>query len=137
MEAYDKALETHSGTIDGFWEWWWTTLEPLLPELPAEQRRRTFGDYETKSVTASHINRARPPFQLWDYNHIYDEKNLEVTSGGCSDTGLDFIDEIRQYFADILPQDHFDGDAAEECQEDDKDAISLEGITLNVQETEV
>jgi hypothetical protein len=103
MEAYDKALATRGGTIGEFWEWWWTTLEPLLPELPAEQRRRTFGNHQTRTRSVVHISRARPPFQLWEYSYIYDEKDLELTSGARSDTGLDFIDEIRQYFADISP----------------------------------
>jgi hypothetical protein len=38
MEAYRRMRETYSGSLEGFWEWWWQTLDDILPDLlPAER----------------------------------------------------------------------------------------------------
>jgi hypothetical protein len=42
IEAYDAAVELYRETIHDFWEWWWAILQPLVPEIPAQQRRRMY-----------------------------------------------------------------------------------------------
>ncbi len=111
MEAYDKALVKYRGTLDEFWEWWWGTLEPVLPEIPSRQRRRTFGDYSLNS-TCCQISRREKTDHDWDFYWPEEETKSDGEEGEDEnqDNGIqggrrmDFIDEIREYFANILSQ---------------------------------
>lgn len=110
MTAYDRALDTHRGTANDFWEWWWMTLEPLLPEIPAEQRRRMYGDGEIHQLDSSYtfeVPLMLFPTGSWGYSYIYDERDEDVTDGVRDAAGMDFIDEIKQYFAEIFSRDSF------------------------------
>ena len=91
MEAYDKAAAMYSGAIEEFWAWWWATLQALLPEIPAEERRQMFGD--------------RPPnyhgARGWDLVHVYDESELEIMNRSRGSEERGFLGGIRDFFADI------------------------------------
>ena len=101
------ALKMHQGSIEGFWEWWWVTLHGLLPEIPAKQRRRMYGDNGT---SGNSIFKARLYSQLaerWELWVVYDEVDVDA-AGGLDYTGgnqkMEFLEEIKHYFADILSQ---------------------------------
>lgn len=41
----------------------------------------------------------------WDFHHVYDEADLQAMNGTWGKQEMDFIDEIRQYFAEIFSRD--------------------------------
>jgi hypothetical protein len=126
MEAYDKALEMCGWRIDEFWDWWWSTVQRLLPEMPAEQRRRMHGDYKTWLEVYLEDARTFPPEQRWDFWNIYDDADRDAGEHAPSAEVMDFMDEIKQYFANILSQDPFRGNHAKENSQDEGNATTDE-----------
>lgn len=108
LEAYDQALEKHKGTVDEFWGWWWGILQPLLPEIPSQERRRTFGDYFHAPPDLIRIGRAVHPDPDWEFYWPDDEREEKAEDDAnviWEGQAKDFVAEIREYFATILSQD--------------------------------
>ncbi|KAK3898586.1 hypothetical protein C8A05DRAFT_18869, partial [Staphylotrichum tortipilum] len=130
LELYDKALKKYKGTVDEFWEWWWAILQPLLPEIPARERRRTFGDYHLNHSSGGLIDPCDTalPDPRWEYYWAADDE--EVGNDPDDSQGhqeMDFLDEIREYFANILSQDLLGSDTTQQPRSDE--AAVLGGVT--------
>lgn len=103
MEAYEKTLNAHQGSIEEFWKWWWAILQGLLPEIPPWERRRTPGDRGAERYAdASHL----PPHdEIWHYAQLlYGNSAIpKIPDTEFSEqTNMDFLDQIKRYFAVLL-----------------------------------
>jgi hypothetical protein len=128
MEAYDQSLRMYPRPINEFWDWWWSAVQKLLPEIPAEQRRRMYGDYDIKRDGELGGGLTIPPLQRWDYWNIYDDDGAANNAREIED--MDFIDEIKQHFANILSQEPFRGNSAKEHPQDEENATSNDTAPL-------
>ena len=106
MDAYNTASQLFQGTREEFWEWWWEILQPLLPEIPATDRRRMFGDYSGPPWIFHNPDPTSCWYNHWCWSYIEEE---ETVNAGHLDTigvgGVDFLEEINIYFDKIFAQE--------------------------------
>lgn len=116
-EAYEESQTRHIGGFPSFWASWWQDLDEILPELTPKERCNfhclSYWDYQAYKESQVY---AREETQLQHERAKIEEEAL--AKEGYS--GLDFIDVIRIYFADILK---------DESHVTDEEAPTLLGIT--------
>ena len=96
MKAYARMHEISSGNLEEFWEWWWQTLDEILPDLLPEERCRA-GIRHSEDYEALIYEQERQQ-EIREKRAQREEDTLK--NNGYS--GLDFIDVIRVHFQDYL-----------------------------------
>lgn len=125
IKAYDDALKVHRGAITEFWTWWWAVMQDLLPEIPAEQRQKKYGDYQVKFERAfqslTQASWEDIHHKDWALRHVYREEELHKMSGIREVQHKDFLVEIKEYFSKILSQTPSGSGRVGKCQADGDD----------------
>lgn len=87
--------ETYSGSLEDFWEWWWQTLDAILPDLLPIERCK----YATNDLRSLYPLEEEEALQKIDEKRARREKEALRNSGYL---GLEFTEIIRLHFKEYL-----------------------------------
>lgn len=96
MEAYKRMRETCSGSLEEYWEWWWQTLDDILPDLlPIERCKWRHEDFDP---TLAPLKKKKLRQEASDERSRREREALR-NSGYL---GIEFTDVVRKHFRDYL-----------------------------------